>query len=371
MDLRAMLAQVAATYDSKAGTRTGVPAQDFLRSIGQARLPLPAGFTAQGYGGQSQAAITPWIGIFDPDITDMPRQGLYLAYIFAADLRAVSLTLQQGVERLGSDLGRHGRLREQLRKNARRLRASLMEERLMGWLEPLRLHAPAMWRPLAYEASSIAARRYDTSDLPEEPVLRADLWSAAEILQEAARVDRAHWLTKAPEQLTVEYQNDERHPAALPLPVDDLADFRPKSDADYIATIPGRVQVKTRRHETLIREFGDYVRTRGFRPSTAHHPRDLVLTSPEAEWLVEAKVVQDANPTRAVREAVAQLLEYRHFLCDRSRPPHSLALFTGNIGVYAAYLGTLGIGAAWKTPEGWSGSGLAVTWGIVDESQQA
>jgi 5-methylcytosine-specific restriction enzyme MrcB-like protein len=362
MDLRDTLMRVARTYDQSAGSDAGVPAQDFLRSLGQIRLPLPAGLRAAGFGGKGVAALCPWIGVFDPDVSNDSREGLYLAYIFARDLRSVSLTLQQGVEGLGASFGKSGKLRNHLQRRAMRLQSSMLEEALAGWQRPLRLSArPQDWRPRAYESGSVAARRYETSDLPEERALRHDLWSAAEVLQEAARVERDLWLSDASDQVTVEYEKHERHAVRR----DELDGFRPKDDGDYVVNIPTRTERRKRRHETLVREFGEYAKTRGFTPSTARHPKDIVLTASHGEWLVEAKVVKSGNPTKAVREAVGQLLEYRHFLCDRRKPPHALALFTEDIVVYANYLESMGVGSVWKTPDGWSGSPLAVAWGIV------
>lgn len=89
-----------------------------------------------------------------------------------------------------------------------------------------------------------------------------------------------------------------------------------------------------------------------------------MLTSVGGEWLVEGKVVSAQNPTKAVREAVGQLFEYRHFYCRESNP-YLLALFTEDIVAYADYLETLRIGSVWKTQEGWAGSRSAVEWGIV------
>jgi hypothetical protein len=98
------------------------------------------------------------------------------------------------------------------------------------------------------------------------------------------------------------------------------------------------------------------------------HPKDLVLRKDGIEWLVEAKTVKRGNPTKAVREAVGQLFEYNHFLYEQEGypKPHLLALFTDDIGAYAAYLEGLGVASIWRTVDGWAGSASAATWGLVD-----
>ncbi|MET7903185.1 hypothetical protein ABZS86_17635 [Streptomyces sp. NPDC005355] len=77
MDIRDLLLDVALTYDEKQGTSSGVHAQDRLRAAREewARL-LPGGFEAKGNGGSGDASRTPWIGVYDPDITRDPKQGL-------------------------------------------------------------------------------------------------------------------------------------------------------------------------------------------------------------------------------------------------------------------------------------------------------
>ncbi|UCM88801.1 DUF3578 domain-containing protein [Streptomyces marincola] len=371
-DLRDVLRRVAQTYDRGAGTKAGVPAQEFLRGIHTMALPLPAGLHATGNGGNGGAAVSPWIGIFDPDVSEDSQEGLYLAYIFSADLAAVSLTLQQGVERLKNAYPSKAQLRERLRRNAGRLQSAMLRDALKGWDEPLRLGAERKhWRPHTYEAGSVAARRYETAALPPEATLRDDLWEAADLLELAAHVERSVWYLDPQDEPFVSYEPDPAHQPVpgerAPRPAPETLDhFRPKNDADYVAHVPARTQRKTRRHETLVAEFGGYVKPRGFLRNTQVHPKDLVLRRGDAEWLVEAKVVKAGNPTRAVREAVGQLFEYRHFFADRDRPPRLLALFTEDVRAYVDYLETLGIGSVWKTPEGWSGSRSAVDWGIVD-----
>ncbi|MET9177794.1 hypothetical protein ABZX88_06150 [Kitasatospora aureofaciens] len=81
---------------------------------------------------------------------------------------------------------------------------------------------------------------------------------------------------------------------------------------------------------------------------------------------MEAKVVYNGNATAAVREAVGQLLSYRHFLHPDPPAPRLVALFTETVGEgCVAFLESLGIAAVWKTPEGWQGSTMATKNEIV------
>lgn len=150
--------------------------------------------------------------------------------------------------------------------------------------------------------------------------------------------------------------------------IDLLADFKPKDSSEYLARLQGRVIEKRRDHEETLRMFGTAIALLGWKPSTSVHPRDLELSRQGTTCLVEVKQVYDGNTTLSVREAVAQLLEYRHFFySDTSSPPHMLAVFSEFIGeAHASYLATLNIASVWKLPAGtWHGSQLARRWTLV------
>ncbi|WP_168220720.1 DUF3578 domain-containing protein [Streptomyces sp. RFCAC02] len=360
-----MLSDIARSYDRTAGTKKGIYAQDLLRSISDMPLPLPAGVRAAGFGGNGAAALSPWVGVFNPDISNSSSQGLYLAYLFSPDLSAVTLSLQQGVEGLEKTLKRGVRLQRQLRENALAIQRGILGEALEGWDSQLVLQSrPQDWRLRAYEAASVAAKRYDLADLPTEKTLAADLWAAVDLLDSASRVEIGPAVHEPGEASPTRRDPTPNRGWGAP---GTMNYFKPKNDADYLARIAERTLRKKRRHEALIREFGSYVYLRGFTPITEKvHPRDLILKREFDSWLIEAKVIREGNVTVAVREAVAQLLEYRHFIRDERREPRLVALFTDEIGIYSSYLEHLGIGSVWKTTGGWLGSRSTEKWDIVD-----
>lgn len=91
-----------------------------------------------------------------------------------------------------------------------------------------------------------------------------------------------------------------------------LPGFHPKSEADYTAIISARVQHRTRSHEKLVRLTGEWFKSHGVVIANPH-PKDLQIISPVSA-IVEAKVVGRRDPLFAVREALGQLHEYRHFI---------------------------------------------------------
>ncbi|ASQ96039.1 hypothetical protein CGL27_25955 [Streptomyces sp. 11-1-2] len=365
MDIRDLLLELALTYDEDKGTSSGVPAQDLLRRAGEEWSHLlPGGFEAEGNGGSGGASRTPWIGVYDPDITSDPKKGLYLAYIFAADLSTVTLTLQQGVTSLQAKLGEGEKRRRYLRNRAKHLRGGLAEDLVEGWDAQPDFRCDVL-RARSYEAGSVAARAYDTSAMPTEISLREDLWHMAEVLQHAAAVERAFRDEIASNGIPVTKRVEDK-----PEEHAGLNGFRPKDGSDYYVLIRQRKIKKSRSHEVLVRLFGEYIEQRGFVPITKKmHPKDIVLRRDGAEWLVEAKTVKRGNPTQAVREALGQLYEYSHFLYEErgKEEPFLLALFTEDIKAYAPYLEKRGIASVWKTVDGWAGSPMAVDWGMADE----
>lgn len=96
---------------------------------------------------------------------------------------------------------------------------------------------------------------------------------------------------------------------------DGTSAFAPKSDTDYIATIRGGVQRRSRSHERLVRLAGEALQRAGAIVSTPH-PIDLLVTTP-LPIIVEAKTVGSGAVGHAVRQAVGQLHEYRYFIGPR------------------------------------------------------
>ncbi|AXE26518.1 hypothetical protein C0216_26460 [Streptomyces globosus] len=393
MTIRALLLEVADTYDPKAGTRTHVPGQRVLRDVAKrADLGLPEGLMVAGYGGQTTAAASPWIGVFDKAINTNPKRDLYLAYIFSTDLTSVTLTLQQGVTELSEKIKNKQPFLAHLRRHAARLAAALPPSLAEDWN-----HRPALGggkRPEAYAAASVAARRYEIANMPPEEELQQDLRVATSLLQRAAAAESAWRAARDEDELDVPVlpqqrtsgeeggQSSEPSTAgaatASPAPGVRPAGFKPRDSSDYIAHIAAHQQVKSRKHEELIKDFAAYISKRDYTPNNQHvHPKDLTLQQSDAgqaptpdgpEWLVEAKVVRRGRADAAVREAIGQLREYSYFLYrEKKLPvPHLIALFSEDIGVFAPYLEDQGIAAIWQTADGWAGTPTAAAWGMVD-----
>ncbi|MBT2479415.1 MrcB family domain-containing protein [Streptomyces sp. ISL-94] len=372
MTMRELLLEVAQTYEQKAGTGADVVGQKALRAVSsRTDLGVREGWDVAGFGGKGSAASAPWIGVFDPEINRDPKAGLYLAYIFSTDLTSVTLTLQQGVTDLSEKIKEKKAFLTHLERQAVRLQGSLPSSLVEQWN-----HRPLFGRgdrPESYEAASVVARRYEADNLPVEGQLQQDLRVAENLLQRAAAADAAWRAAREEDQddreLPGSWQGIETRAMAA------STGFKPRNSSGYVANIAARQQLKSQKHEALIRDFGAYIVTRDFTPTNLRiHPKDLILRQGDVadegapEWLVEVKVIRQGDAAEAVREAVAQLREYSYFLYREQRlaAPHLIGLFSEDIGVYAPYLEDQGIAAIWQNGDGWDGTSTAAAWGMVD-----
>jgi hypothetical protein len=107
-------------------------------------------------------------------------------------------------------------------------------------------------------------------------------------------------------------------------------DFTPKDSTDVVATWQhvADQQIRSRKHERLIEEFGTHVRTRGIKVTNRNiGKRDLLMRDEaDVEYLIEAKTVSHDGEA-AVRDAIGQLFAYRHQYYDKAARPKMVALF--------------------------------------------
>ena len=131
-------------------------------------------------------------------------------------------------------------------------------------------------------------------------------------------------------------------------PVEFLKPFRPKADTDYLLRTDASVNSRTRHHETLVNDCATWLESKGYRIGR-NAAVDLAVVEPLT--IIEAKTTRDW--TRAIRDGVSQLYEYRYFrvtspgaslllLTDDPPPPHWLRYLEKDRG----------IGAIWRAENG-------------------
>jgi len=116
---------------------------------------------------------SPWIGVFDKDITPMSAQkGYYIVYLFRTDMNGFYLSLNQGFTQYKKKYGnKNGRLR--IEYNAR-LAAQLLNGVLDFNIGKINLLAK---NDLAkgYEAGNICSKYYEVNNLPDDDIITRDL----------------------------------------------------------------------------------------------------------------------------------------------------------------------------------------------------
>lgn len=147
--------------------------------------------TVRASAGQGSWARVPWVALLHADATDTTRRGVYLIFLFRADMTGVYLTLNQGVtdplSRLGTDAGLSW-----VRRNAEEIRERVGELAEYGF----ELRAPVDLRsdqPAAkhYTASTIAHKLYETGRVPSDASMLEDVGLALTVYEEVLSQRRA------------------------------------------------------------------------------------------------------------------------------------------------------------------------------------
>lgn len=357
MSLRGFLEQVGTTYVRSSGT--GQPAARLLRSAPETFGPhVPASYLIKGSAGNGGAAFCPWVAFFDPDETNTATRGMYVVYLFAENMETVALSLNQGVTELRDTFG-GPRAESLLVTEAKAIRDGLEPASRTGLDAAIDLGGRA-GLPRSYEAGNLLARTYKMTDLPSDAELRQDLKQFIALYQDALTVREK--LRRTTRDVITTVQKEPEEPENNP-----LLHFAPKNDAEYTQVVTARTLKKTRKHETLVKRYGEYLKKAGFDAGTNVHPRDVVALKDGEHWLIEAKVVRRGNASYAVREAIGQLATYSYLLYPSEEQPRRMALFSEYIGdVYVRLLEHYGISAVWPEADGWRGSPGAVAAGLSE-----
>lgn len=131
-----------------------------------------------------------------------------------------------------------------------------------------------------------------------------------------------------------------------------LYPFKPRADTDYLAQVVGGPAQRGRTHETLVNDFAAWLARRGLVVGY-NAAIDLGLEHPPV--IIEAKVIRAGRWAHALREAIGQLYEYRHF---QVVSPQSSLIFLASAQLPTRWLDYLdhdrGIGAAWRSEDGFA-----------------
>jgi hypothetical protein len=130
---------------------------------------VPAGYRIEG--GEKKLRATPKIAILAAN--QDTRSGMYVAYLFAADMNTVTLSLNQGVTEIAGQLGR-ALARQTLAWQANEIRATLGRHGIADLDTTIDLCSTTALA-LDYQRANIVARTYRLPDLPGEHTMVTDL----------------------------------------------------------------------------------------------------------------------------------------------------------------------------------------------------
>jgi 5-methylcytosine-specific restriction enzyme B len=181
LTLREDFARVLANYaQARQSARIrGHALGSVFRSLSATLQSLPAAnhLRVKWSMGQGNWATIPWVALLDSRLTDRVSRGVYVIYLFQADMGGVYLTLNQGTSELGSG----PTAERELRSRAATLRKSIDSLQAAGFMLDhsidFRFDGPVA---RAYKNSTIAHKHYAAANLPSDVDLIADLTAVCE-----------------------------------------------------------------------------------------------------------------------------------------------------------------------------------------------
>jgi hypothetical protein len=367
MSLRELLSAPAAlNYDHSGDSQQ--PAQ---KALLQARRELsayvPIGYRVKKSGVAVNLPVIPWISILNPELTTTTQAGLYVVYLYSADMKTLFLSMNQGYTRhaeVAENQGLRGKTKRQracetLRTEALDLLAGLQARELVPVrnIETISLGADGDL-PKGYEAGHIVGFEYSFSKFPSDDVLQNDLDAMFTIYDATRAINDEIRSLGQTERITV--STDPKTVMKKSTKTDITAGFfEPRTTSEYVAHFTKMTYQVSPLHEALLTEFAKYAESKSWEPKNKKiGARDLVLVGMSgAEILVEAKTVGQSQEL-VVRQAIGQLFSYRYVYYQGEDIP-LLALFNRPISdLWQGLLTSLSIDFIYSHENKWQGTGL-------------
>lgn len=132
----------------------------------------PTRFLVVGSIGKGQYAEIPWISVFNKSITESATKGIYIVYLYTADMKGIYLSLNQGYTYFKDSFGSK-KAKQEIERMADTLRNIVYIPDSMR-MDTIDLKAT---KPLGkgYMAGHIAGKYYDLKNMPSECDMISDL----------------------------------------------------------------------------------------------------------------------------------------------------------------------------------------------------
>ena len=367
MSLRELLLTPAGlNYNHAAGSQQ--PAQRALLNSRKELLDyVPIGYRVKKSGVAVNLPVIPWISILNPELTTTTQAGLYIVYLYSADMKKLFLSMNQGYtrhEEVAEQSGYKGKAKREracdtLRAEAQDLLAGLQARELVPDrnIESIALGADGDL-PRGYEAGHIVGFEYSFNKFPSEDVLQNDLDAMFTIYDATRTINDEIRSLGQKERITV--SKDPKTVIKKSTKTDITTGFfEPRTTSEYVAHFTKMTYQVSPLHEALLTEFAKYAESKSWEPKNKKiGARDLVLVGKTGtEILVEAKTVGQSQEL-VVRQAIGQLFSYRYVYYQGEDIP-LVALFNRPISeLWQGLLSSLAIDFIYSHENKWEGSGL-------------
>jgi hypothetical protein len=344
------------------------PAQKaLLKSRKELLNYVPLGYRVNRSGVSPNLPVIPWISILNPELTTTTRAGLYVVYLYSADMTKLFLSMNQGYtrhEEVARQAGYKGKAQkdracETLRTEAIDLFTGLRARNLVPQMNVTNIDLGADGDlPKGYEAGHIVGFAYDLRNFPEEEILQNDLNDMFTIYDATRTINDEIRSLGEKERITV---SKDPKGVQKKLIKNDIASgfFEPRNTSEYVAHFTKMTYEVSPLHEALLTEFANFAESKSWNPINRKiGARDLVLVdSAGVEILVEAKTVGQSQEL-VVRQAIGQLFSYRYVYYDGRDIP-LIALFNRPIAeLWQGLLNSLNIDFIFSSEGKWIGTGL-------------
>jgi len=353
-------------YNKKLGQQQ--PAQKALRTLrGRISEFIPTGYRVRVSGSAVNVPEIPWISILNPELTTTTKAGLYVVYLYSADLKYLYLSMNQGYTRhkeVAEKFGFKGkkaiaRALETLKSETKDLKKEL---KIIGPASSRTIHSIDLKSfgelPQGYESGHITGFKYQLNQMPSEVQLSSDLDFMITVYDTVKELNDNLRNTSKAERITL--SRDVKENTNLAKTLSQVQSyFEPRTREEYVASLTKATYTVSPLHEALINDFAQYVRARNWEPVNKKiQNRDLILQDKSGyEILIEAKSVGKSQEV-VVRQAIGQLFSYRYVYYGGKDIP-LLALFNREINeIWQGLLTSLNIYFVYSKNSKWYGTGL-------------
>jgi len=356
-------------YDMKAGQKQ--PAQKaLLDAKNELKNFIPVGYKIRVSGSAVNIPEIPWISILNPELTTTTQAGLYLVYLYSADLSELHLSMNQGYTRhkeIAENKGFKGKKAAQealstLKSESKDIVKILKNENLIPVDSILTINLKSESElPQGYESGHIVGFKYKISNLPSDSEMQSNLDLMLSIYDAVKEANDSLRINSPKNRITLSRNILVKEPSVFEEKLATPAFFEPRNREEYVASYVKSTYKVSPLHEALINQFAAFATTHGWAPLNKKiQQRDLILKSKSGfEVLIEAKTVGKSQED-VVRQAIGQLFSYRYVYYKGENVP-LIALFNREISPFwQGLLSSLGIKFIFFRNNSWNGTGLEI-----------